>query len=474
MDNEILRKTLASSKSHYLFGNVKKEGAIAFAGGLRKLRKQHNGALIRIRNGFNNNELNVYPTNDGVDRLQLYNFGTYKSGTLSNLLGNDGNFGVDSNYDGLADGWSKGSMSSVPTLASNVQTFISDAQYKGLSYTTATSGVVGHKYYYSVWLYGGVDMYSQIIVGSNYNNGNKQNPSTNTWNFLSGYFTASATGNIAINITSNITSGWINTQIKQAYIFDLTAIFGAGNEPSKGDIDHYMYSQTYFSSKSATIGNVYVTTIFDQSGNGINAVQPSAVNQPVVIEHGVMLGLNGKATIKFKGRDALFGSSLSIPHNANVNNVGALNTEYWTSIVMAQINYSAVMTQRFFSKEGSPVYPFSNWITQGSYNNGIATYDGVGGIAKYKGTVNGNTLSKLYQFTATIKRGSYIGFYKNGSGGTTSDANSAVSLQNTSNILIGDTKSEWYGNEFILGTSELGESDRAKLEKDTMKYWGLY
>ena len=52
--------------------------------------------------------------------------------------------------------------------------------------------------------------------------------------------------------------------------------------------------------------NGFVTTWYDQSGNGNNAVQATAANQPKIVDAGVLVEENGKPAVKFESAQDLF------------------------------------------------------------------------------------------------------------------------------------------------------------------------
>ena len=52
-------------------------------------------------------------------------------------------------------------------------------------------------------------------------------------------------------------------------------------------------------------GNGFVTTWYDQSGNGYNATQPTQANQPQIVSSGVVITENGKPAIQFNGAASL-------------------------------------------------------------------------------------------------------------------------------------------------------------------------
>ena len=60
-------------------------------------------------------------------------------------------------------------------------------------------------------------------------------------------------------------------------------------------------------------GNGFVTTWYDQSGNGYNATQTTAANQPQIVSSGSVLNVNTKPALSFDGsNDYLINSSINI------------------------------------------------------------------------------------------------------------------------------------------------------------------
>ena len=49
-------------------------------------------------------------------------------------------------------------------------------------------------------------------------------------------------------------------------------------------------------------GNGFVTTWYDQSGNGRNATQTTAANQPQIVSSGSVITLNSKPTMTYDGK----------------------------------------------------------------------------------------------------------------------------------------------------------------------------
>lgn len=97
-------------------------------------------------------------------------------------------------------------------------------------------------------------------------------------------------------------------------------------------------------------GNGFVTTWYDQSGNGRNATQTTAANQPQIVSSGSVITENGKPSVQFDGSNDGFG--LSIPSPSSLG--GA--SEY--SVVSRSSSLNPIVT--FNDGAGSNMY--SLWI----------------------------------------------------------------------------------------------------------------
>ena len=70
----------------------------------------------------------------------------------------------------------------------------------------------------------------------------------------------------------------------------------------------------------------FVTTWYDQSGNGNNATQATAANQPKIVSSGTLVTENGKAALDFDGiNDKLALADGALP--SNINNVSAFTVQ---------------------------------------------------------------------------------------------------------------------------------------------------
>lgn len=89
-------------------------------------------------------------------------------------------------------------------------------------------------------------------------------------------------------------------------------------------------------------GNGFVTTWYDQSGNGNNATQSTAFNQPQIVSSGAMITTNGKNSILF-----------------NANKLMLLTS----SITVGTSSYTSFVGKRVSS--GSRLIGLSRWGTNG-------------------------------------------------------------------------------------------------------------
>jgi hypothetical protein len=60
------------------------------------------------------------------------------------------------------------------------------------------------------------------------------------------------------------------------------------------------------------VGNGFVRTWYDQSGNSRNATQTTLVNQPQIVDSGAVLTMNGRPVVSFDGNDILLTPSFML------------------------------------------------------------------------------------------------------------------------------------------------------------------
>jgi hypothetical protein len=104
---------------------------------------------------------------------------------------------------------------------------------------------------------------------------------------------------------------------------------------------------------TGALDNGFVTKWYDQSGNGYNATQTTALNQPQIVSAGSVVLENGKPSIEFDGIDDFLsnGTTLTLPSNVSIftifKNVTFINNQRFYHIKSSSNNIS--MTRNFTS-----------------------------------------------------------------------------------------------------------------------------
>jgi hypothetical protein len=94
------------------------------------------------------------------------------------------------------------------------------------------------------------------------------------------------------------------------------------------------------------VGNGFVTTWYDQSGNAYNTTQSTAANQPQIVLSGAMLTTNGKNSIKFDGtNDSL--ATTGTPFSATDNTLIAVSKQDSISSYRRLFNIGSYVNGRF-------------------------------------------------------------------------------------------------------------------------------
>lgn len=163
---------------------------------------------------------------------------TGDSKNVVNLLGADGNFGVDSNADGLADGWIKEGTPTV-SVTGNVQKVTPASQFHGIGSNTAIrSQNVGDKIYGFMFMLSTSNLNRLTLAeGTGGVSQSKTHSGSGAFEFMSVQGTLASKIDSGFRVVTALTSGFSEFQIKQAHLLNLTTIFGAGNEPTQAEMD---------------------------------------------------------------------------------------------------------------------------------------------------------------------------------------------------------------------------------------------
>jgi lysophospholipase L1-like esterase len=181
--------------------------------------------ISAISGGTTVNVLSI-PQNESVTLEKLdtesFDLSVTDTKTLTNLITN-GNFSAV---------WA--SSNAVHTVSNNIGSFT--ATVTGGRINSTLNTITGNKYYIRA-----VIKANSPSVGMNFSgvapiahSGNGQ------FEVVSGINTALVTGATSLRIHDDRASGWTEVQVKEVLVIDLTATYGAGNEPTKTDFDNIL------------------------------------------------------------------------------------------------------------------------------------------------------------------------------------------------------------------------------------------
>ena len=198
-------------------------------------------------------------------------------------------------------------------------------------------------------------------------------------------------------------------------------------------------------------GNGFVTTIYDQSGNGRNATQTTAASQPQIVNSGSVILTNGKPSIKFDGLDDFLTTSYVVA------NIGLLTVEY-----VMKFNTLANQVASTIS-EGTFKQLYLQWINSSNFNNFYA-----------------NTTNTTPATTNQIISSFYMGFNNGGfyTNGTLLAAKTQVNSSGASNVTIGRFVSGSFNTdmnfqEMIIWESDK-QTDRTGIQSNINSYYNVF
>jgi hypothetical protein len=187
--------------------------------------------------------------------------------------------------------------------------------------------------------------------------------------------------------------------------------------------------------------NGFVTTWYDQSGNGRHATQTDPARQPQIVSAGVVLTKNGKATVLFDGsNDSLLTASAITSRSLN----GVFS--FRTGTVFP--NYNSAVSQNSFSDDKS-------FIGQAGTTN-LRKQPLAGSVITINGIV-GEDFSPI----TSLKTVTYV---------FSSNVTSAILIGNE----IGGTGRNWDGEiSEVTAESTLSTTDRQTLERNQGIYFNI-
>ncbi len=197
-------------------------------------------------------------------------------------------------------------------------------------------------------------------------------------------------------------------------------------------------------------GNGFVTTWYDQSGNGRNATQVFAAAQPQIVSNGIIINLFDKPSLFFDGNNDF----LEISYKPTTNIIAVESLQKFNSASGISLSISEPSPQLYLQ-----------WVNStNTFNN---YYNGVGTTTAYS---NNRLLHSFYM------NNSGGGFYQNST--LTVSRLQGSSTASANNINIG----RWNGGslnancnhqEFILWQSDQSPT-RIGIESNINSYYGIY
>jgi len=203
--------------------------------------------------------------------------------------------------------------------------------------------------------------------------------------------------------------------------------------------------------------NGFVTTWYDQSGNGNDATQSTADNQPRIVNAGVV-------EVDDYGRPTIAG-------------VSANSTQLVTGAVFSYTQLHAFVVGKF-SADQTAFFQFGSTNTNGN----LFTFSS--NTVSARTSLSPETVASIS--VATCKTTSNIysvsyetdlrQIYANGVKGTDGTGSSTLNVTNSALTLLsrnGSYCNEGFNSEFIFFTSILTDTQRQKLEQNQSKYYGI-
>ena len=199
--------------------------------------------------------------------------------------------------------------------------------------------------------------------------------------------------------------------------------------------------------------NGFVTTWYDQSGNGANSIQTTAANQPQIVSSGSVININGKPSIQFDGSTSNFSNSFSSSAGSNVSAFAVRSFASYPATFRTMFNFNTYgLTHN--SNGGAGAYGvahiFNNSTTVLSNNYPTTTGQAL------DTTIN-QTVLERNNFSSTLIGGSAYGL-GNGSIG---------SYSGTVQPFLGNLQ------ELVIYQSNKS-SDKSGIQTNINTYYGIY
>ena len=272
-----------------------------------------------------------------------------------------------------------------------------------------------------------------------------------------------------VTTSGNITSSLIilggnvinNDSYLNGYLSEII-VYSKDQSSNRGWIESNINS--YYSIYTAP-NNAFVTTWYDQSGNGKNAIQTTSSSQPKVVNNGSLILLNNKPSIQWDGsNDTLV--AYSTP-NTTLNGLTTMGIITVTKPNSQALQYGRYAHVRFEEGGGWGQIYQSATTTSIGYRFGTGES---GNSPSYNTSINNIIFSTYKNGTSEIARLNGVDVI------TTTRINSSIAnTNNTLHLGLGEFTTYYGGlqNEVIIYTTNK-VSDRVGIELNINSYYSIY
>jgi hypothetical protein len=224
---------------------------------------------------------------------------------------------------------------------------------------------------------------------------------------------------------------------------------------------------------TGALDNGFVTKWYDQSGNGYDATQTTAINQPQIVSSGSLINVNGKPAIDFDGiNDFLFNSTPLLNGQSDVLLCSVFSTTISAQQYPISFASSNTGTRGFDIRTLSSTAMRSGLLTVGTgaaSTNADITFNNASGnlnltIASFNASIGSNQ-HQIFANSTTI------GSVTNG-GQTVKNEITGVSLGTFSNLVPNSYLNGTISESFVYNSNQL--SNRTGIETNINDFYSIY
>tara|TARA_R110000868_G_scaffold358716_1_gene620433 strand:- start:268 stop:1134 length:867 start_codon:yes stop_codon:yes gene_type:complete len=208
--------------------------------------------------------------------------------------------------------------------------------------------------------------------------------------------------------------------------------------------------------------NGFVTTWYDQSGNGNNLTQTTAANQPQIVSSGSVILQNTKPTIQTDGNDFIETTALNI--YASANNLSSFQVVTDLTNTTANDFVFGVTSGSYGGGDNNIILRKNSTQFDAIVNNGI-----ISATATHTRDTNQNLLSFIY------RGGIDLTFWKNSATNVNSTVASSVNATKeleVASALNATLAGSWYLQEKIDWKTDQ-TANASDIRTNMANYWGI-